>query len=1055
VLAVTTLGSPRVPDNRVARTLDVISGLATTAGTLSALGSKVRDVAARPDSVRALVAMPCPDDTQLSAFIARTLSASTAARLEAHIADCDDCRNLLFALATSSAGERDAAPLRRVGRFEILDVIGEGAMGVVYRGRDPDLDRVVAIKVRRSQSRLDPDGEERMRREAQALARLTHPNVVAVYETGRDDRTTYIVMEHVEGTSLADWLTASPAQPAIIDRMIEAGRGLAAAHAVGLVHRDFKPRNVLVATTGAAKVGDFGLARLGDDAAAPSSAFADAPTAPTDAIPHTPVALASTVQPRAATTSGPAMTLTLTGSLLGTPAYMSPEQLRGEAATEASDQFSFCVTLYEALYGKRPFVGTTIESLLAAMTKPLALPAQPRVPRSVARTLLRGLAIDPVQRFASMAALLDVLDDRTTRRRRRGMVVAVAAAALVTGGGVIAATRPTTNPELCAGGDKRVAEVWSAARKAELRRTFLATDAPFAADAWRSVETTLDRYAGEWTTMHRAACEATNVRGEQSAELLDLRMWCLDDRLRDVAALTAGLAKADGAIVARAVDAAGKLPDLKACADARALAERQAPRDPAARQRIEQLQAEVARGAAAARLGNLDDSVATLARVIETAKAEGYAPLEAEARLWHARNQFALDGDPKAAEQRMFEALWAADRGRDDHLRARAWVVLTFIVGNAQARFEEAHRHIASAKAAIGRLVGAEGLQGQLLGNEGQLLAMEGKHDEAGVALERATELLVKAFGPDHIDVGLIYAARSELESRRGNTKLALDLAERGLAIHDKQYGPHHPETAKSLFSVARAYEDAGEYEQAAERVTRVMNTMEKAVGKDHPDVAIAMDELGKLRTKQLRFDDALALTKRALEIREKGLPPDHPDTSVSLDHMGNVLTRMGRAKEALPYHQRALAIVEKVYGADHIEAAGSRSYLATCLRELDRNEEALAEFRRALTITEQELGPDHYDLSFYLSGIGNTLLDMRRPAEAIAPLERSLRVRRDDGDQLTTAEIKFALARALWDSKRDRARARALVVEAREPMKQAGNRELDDWLAKNPQAGR
>src|SRR5262249_43676713 len=139
--------------------------------------------------------MPCPDDAQLSAFIARTLAAPSAARLEAHIADCSDCRNLLFALASSSIEPTSEAKGDRIGRFEILETVGQGAMGVVYRARDPDLDRVVAIKVRRSPSRLDPDGEERLRREAQALARLAHPNVVAVYETGRGEGTTYIAME--------------------------------------------------------------------------------------------------------------------------------------------------------------------------------------------------------------------------------------------------------------------------------------------------------------------------------------------------------------------------------------------------------------------------------------------------------------------------------------------------------------------------------------------------------------------------------------------------------------------------------------------------------------------------------------------------------------------------------------------------------------------------------------------------------------------------------------------------------------------------------------------
>jgi eukaryotic-like serine/threonine-protein kinase len=357
--------------------------------------------------------MSCPDETELSAFVARTLDPPPVAQLEAHIADCDECRNLVFALA-SGTGEAEEpsmpAPLGCIGRFEILGVLGQGAMGIVYRARDPELDRTVALKVKRSRSRLDPDGGERLRREAQALARLAHPNVIAVYETGRHGDGSYIAMEYVDGPSLADWLATSPRQDAVIARMIEAGRGLAAAHIVGLVHRDFKPRNVFVSTSGTAKVGDFGLVRVGEDGFSTAT--------PSHGVP---------------------ITLTMTGAMLGTPAYMSPEQLLGDGATEASDQFSFCVTLFEALFRRRPFAGTTVDGLLASMNKPLVLPDLPRIPRRIAQVLSRGLSVDPALRFPSMAALLDVLDDRRARRQRRGL--AIGAALLSLGAGAVALPR--------------------------------------------------------------------------------------------------------------------------------------------------------------------------------------------------------------------------------------------------------------------------------------------------------------------------------------------------------------------------------------------------------------------------------------------------------------------------------------------------------------------------------------------------------------------------------------------------------------------------------------
>jgi serine/threonine protein kinase len=310
--------------------------------------------------------MACPDESSLSEFIARVLPATAAARIEAHLADCPDCRRLVFTLASSGADAGDTpAQAERISRFEILDEIGHGAMGVVYRARDPELDRTVAIKVLRARKRLDVDGEDRLRREAQALARLAHPNVVTVYECGRAGDVAYVAMELVEGPTLDVWLATKPPTADIVRVLVEAGRGLAAAHAAGLVHRDFKPHNIFVAQKdGTAKVGDFGLVRAERELAAPASS------------------------------SDLMMTLSISGALVGTPAYMSPEQLRGETATEASDQFSFCVTLFEALYARRPFVGLTVAELTRAMEQPLVVPRSPRTRRrSAARSAAGSIRI--------------------------------------------------------------------------------------------------------------------------------------------------------------------------------------------------------------------------------------------------------------------------------------------------------------------------------------------------------------------------------------------------------------------------------------------------------------------------------------------------------------------------------------------------------------------------------------------------------------------------------------------------------------------------------------
>ncbi|MBA3502654.1 MAG: tetratricopeptide repeat protein, partial [Deltaproteobacteria bacterium] len=729
-----------------------------------------------------------------------------------------------------------------------------------------------------------------------------------------------------------------------------------------------------------------------------------------------------------------------------TPAYMAPELLAGGAATTRSDQFSYCVTVYEALFGKRPFVGETLGDLRRSMKAPLSMPDKPRVPATVRKALARGLAIEPERRFPSMLALVHALD-LAPRRRRLYIAAATTAglAAIITSVAVARSTVGAAEP--CLDGERKLAGVWDAARKAELERAFLATGAPFAADAWRGFASSLDRYAASWTAMHRSTCEATRVHGDQTEHVLDLRMWCLDDRLREARALTDGLRTATSKSVSRAITAADRLPTVDICADAQALAQKLPPRDAAARTDIDRVRADLAQVKTLWNLGQMEKSHAL---VLEVSKAVGtldYPPLEADVMLEQARIGLIVEGDPKAAEQLIERALWAADRGRDDHLRARAWNLLYFIVGAEQQRFDDAAKIYEHASAALKRLAGAERLEAQLLGNHGQMLTLAGKFDEAAATLERSLALLEKTVGPDHIETGNALAALADVYARLGQTDKSLAHAQRAHDVHVRTLGKRHPETAKSLFSIAMALEDQAKYDEAAVKLIDVISTLETALGKDHIDLGNAVDELGIVRRKQHRLDDALALHQRALALREAKLG-DHNETAVSLDNVGTVLGLLERHAEALPYHERAFAITEKVMGADHIETATSRGYLANAYLGLGRSGEALPMFRAALVVSEKALGPEASDLAFFLAGIGHAYLDLKKPVDAIAPLERALRLRGTEGDPMSTAEIQFGLARALWASKRDRARARSLAEAALPHYKAAGNPEVERWLA-------
>ncbi|MEM6991966.1 MAG: serine/threonine-protein kinase, partial [Myxococcota bacterium] len=307
-------------------------------------------------------------------------------------------------------------PERRLGRYTVLDVLGRGGMGVVYAAYDSQLDRRVALKVIRSpDSRRAPRHRQRLLREAQAMARLAHPNVIGVHDVGTLEDEVFLAMEFVAGSTLGEWARDAPRSwRDIRDAYLGAGRGLAAAHAAGLVHRDFKPDNVLIDDSRRARVTDFGLARADDSQLA-------AARDPSASDPELALDRDDGVTDSISGGSPLALRMTKVGTRIGTPAYMAPEQHAGEEADALSDQFSFCVALYEAFFDRAPFRGGTPESLAAHVLagRVRSPPSGSPVPGPIRRAVMRGLSVRPEHRFATMGALLDALAYDPARRRRR------------------------------------------------------------------------------------------------------------------------------------------------------------------------------------------------------------------------------------------------------------------------------------------------------------------------------------------------------------------------------------------------------------------------------------------------------------------------------------------------------------------------------------------------------------------------------------------------------------------------------------------------------------
>ena len=396
-----------------------------------------------------------------------------------------------------------------LGRFEMGRRLGAGAMGIVCEARDPDLERKVALKVLRSDA-LDPAVVDRLMLEARALAKLRHPNVVTVYEVGNDAGNRFIVMDLVEGGTLRKWLAQSRPWREVVAMFIQAGRGLEAAHAAGLVHRDFKPDNVLV-EGGQARVVDFGLA-AGTDL--------EATMPDVDGLP-----ISGNVR------------LTQTGAFVGTPAYMAPEQFSG-AATPASDQYAFCVALFEALHGARPFVDGPLDGLdgiLDARRDPLPAGAPKDAPSRLRKVIARGLAFRGSDRWPDMHALLRALERASTKPWRRPAIV-VGAVGMGLAAGASATAVVSAAPSCDRVADP-LRDAWNDTRRARLRSACDDVGLPYAAPTWTRTETILDHYATTWTDARVGVCEATRARPGDEAVLLPAQADCLTQQLQAFEAL--------------------------------------------------------------------------------------------------------------------------------------------------------------------------------------------------------------------------------------------------------------------------------------------------------------------------------------------------------------------------------------------------------------------------------------------------------------------------------------------------------------------------------------
>jgi tetratricopeptide (TPR) repeat protein len=824
----------------------------------------------------------CLDVDTIVAFVEARITPDGVAATEAHVRTCASCRERLAlavaaapmsragapaepgaaAPAPSPSGPAPFTPLARgtaIGRYTVLELLGRGGMGEVYAAYDPELDRKIALKILHAGGGGDARGRSRLLREAKAIAKLRHPNVVVVHDAGTIDDRVFLAMEHVDGLTLGAWLAERPrARAEILTVFIAAGRGLGAAHAAGLVHRDFKPQNVMVGRDGDVRVMDFGLARSIDEAPEPAA----------------PLTAAGDLALSGGGADDSAPTLTRTGELLGTPLYMAPEQFRADRTDARTDQFSFCVALYQALYATLPFAGAGLGQLMAAVTEGRVQPppAKSAVPPWLRRIVLRGLSVDPAARWPSMPALTAALSRDPARRRNLWLAGGAAAAVILGGAFALRASAPRSS--VCRGGPKRLAEVWETEgspgphpRRDAIGAAFLKTGAAHAADTWGRAARVIDDYAGRWLGMYGDACEATQVRGEQSAEVLDLRMTCLGDRLGRVKALADVFAAATPTVVDNAVLASSALPPLDRCADVQLLrAVVPPPDDPAARARVDVLKGDLARVKALGDSGQCAAAAAAGRQLAAEAEKIAYLDLEAESLVEVARS----GGECMSTDEALRDcrrAFLVGTASRDEEVAAEAAIFLGHFEADRTANIADAHTWI----------------------------------DVAGALLQGMRR-------PHPVLESWRLSALARVYGKEGNGQAALETFQRALALIEKTQGLGSEDYAKVLNGIGVLLFDLKHYDEALVYYRRSVDLNTKIIGAEHPMVGLTFFNEAETLNALHRYDEARGAAERALALwRTAGSNPLYEAMGRTL--LGESLAGLARSDEAARELEKAGAL--------------------------------------------------------------------------------------------------------------------------------------------------
>lgn len=809
----------------------------------------------------------------------------------------------------------------RFDRYRIEQRIGMGGGGVVYAAHDDLLDRAVALKL----LWVGSHNPEALVREAQALAQLSHPNILPIYDVGTDRGRPFIVMELVDGGSMERWLHSAERSPAeIIAAIVQAARGLAQAHRQGIVHRDFKLDNVLVCQPSGGPprvlITDFGLATRAD---------------------------------------------TLQTQRMGTPPYMAPEQHRCEPCDAATDQFAVCVALFRALYGKYPFEGDGHEQLLAAKQagRVRSVP-HGNVPRRVHRAIARGLSARPADRFASIDALIDAL---AVPRRLRWLPVGLAVVALGSAAAVIAMPPPTT--ELCL---EPAATLWSIEEATQLQLALDDNHTAFAHTTATQVDTMLARYADEWTHARTVVCDGLRDPRPIRRSAIATADECLHRARLRFRALSTVLAQREPSVAEHAVRAAETLPSPSACIrQPGPLVGDLGPMGALVEARLAKIEA--LRFA-----GQFESAIELSNRTSSAAKSLGSGRLVALSYLERGRSQIELARHDEGLAS-LKSAYYSAVEANDDNTAREAAVELLKVTARGQPDPQAALFWDRTAQSLLSRGTPTpEAIA--------RLLSARAEHALTRNEIEQWLELHRQALAI-HREIGRPSLALAAALEGFGRAKLHTDEREEALAlfaealkIRQARLGNKHPwlAVAHNNYGVALAVSD--KQEEALVQLRAGLAILQASLPSDHPRLARTRANLGRFLVHRGDSAAALEFLRPAVASLEKANGREHRETLAARSTLVGALGAQKQHAAALE-HARRLVTDARAAGQPPNALAKHHGSLASALAALGDDQAALEAYRDALQLAEE----DPADAGFIKLGLARLLKKLDRDDEAMA----------------------------------------------------------------------